>query len=42
MLTNTKESLEKFRKFVAQQSRSRLTKGKKNVLRDFIRSWMVF
>ena len=30
MLTNTKESLEKFRKFVAQQSRSRLTKGKKN------------
>ena len=31
MLTNTKESLEKFRKFVAQQSRSRLTKGKKNV-----------
>ena len=30
MLTNTKESLEKFRKFVAQQSRSRLTKAGKN------------
>ena len=30
MLTNTKESLEKFRKFVAQQSRSRLSKAKKN------------
>ena len=30
MLTNTKESLEKFRRFVAQQSRSRLSKGKKN------------
>ena len=30
MLTNTKESLEKFRKFVAQQSRSRLSKAGKN------------
>jgi hypothetical protein len=30
MLTNTKESLEKFRKFVAQQSRSRLSKARKN------------
>ena len=30
MLTNTKESLEKFRKFVAQQSRSGLSKAKKN------------
>lgn len=30
MLTNTKQSLEKFRKFVAQQSRSRLSKLKKN------------
>ena len=30
MLTNTKESLEKFRRFVAQQSRSRLSKAKKN------------
>lgn len=30
MLTNTKESLEKFKRFVAQQSRSRLSKAKKN------------
>lgn len=30
MLTNTEQSLEKFRKFVAQQSRSRLSKLKKN------------
>ena len=30
MLSNTKESLEKFRRFVAQQSRSRLSKAGKN------------
>ena len=30
MLTNTEQSLEKFRKFVSQQSRSRLSKLKKN------------
>lgn len=30
MLNNTKESLEKFRRFVAQQSRSRLSKAGKN------------
>lgn len=30
MLTNTKESLDKFRRFVAQQSRSRLSKASKN------------
>jgi len=31
MLTNVKSELLRFKKFVTQQSRSRLTKGKKNV-----------
>ena len=33
-LKETKEALIKFRDFVIQQSRSRLTKGKKNVNKD--------
>ena len=37
-LKETKEALIKFRNFVIQQSRSRLTKGKKNVNKDLYNS----
>lgn len=38
MLSNVKDSLNKFAKYVVQQSRSNLTKGKKNVSKSLYKS----